>query len=109
MIKRILKWTARSFLGLVGLILVALIVVIAWNWQYAKAFPSILSAFTAKEYCTCRYVIGRSDQACRDYTKYFIHIDELRFDDAAKTVEVDALFHTNSARHLSEREGCRLD
>ncbi len=103
------RWLRRIVLGLFGLILMALLVVVAWNWRYARAFPDILSSFTAKEYCTCRYVIGRGDEACREYTEYFIPIGELRFDDEAKTVEVDALFRTNSARYLSERYGCRLE
>ncbi|MEO1017369.1 MAG: amidase [Pseudomonadota bacterium] len=103
------RWIGRIFLGLFGFVVLALAGVIVWNWEYSKAFPDILSAFTAKEYCTCRYVIGRGDAACRQYTKYFIPISQLRFDDESQTVEVDALFRSNSARYLSEREGCRLD
>lgn len=36
------------------------------NSGVIPSFPHMLRAYTAKEYCSCRFVIGRSDAACRN-------------------------------------------
>ena len=43
------------------LLLILLIALLGWIWQERVAlwaFPDIISAYTAKEYCSCRYVMN---------------------------------------------------
>lgn len=99
------RWLRRlGFALLVGLGLV-----VAANWTHLRAFPGILPAFTAKEYCSCRFVMGQDDGYCRLYVKQWLPYSELLADEAARQVTARGLGVTRSARWLSPREGCRLD
>ena len=51
---------------------VLLIVLLGWVWQERVAlwaFPDIISAYTAKEYCSCRYVMNNDAGYCRGYVR----------------------------------------
>lgn len=83
-----------------------------WLWTnrvHLAAFSGILPAFTAKEYCSCRFVMGQRDAACRRHVRQYLPIDTLVVDEAARRVIVHATAATRSARWLSTREGCRLE
>jgi hypothetical protein len=83
-----------------------------WTWRNRvdlAAFPGILPAFTAKEYCSCRFVMGQGDAACRRHVRQYLPIDTLVVDEAARRVTVRATAATRSARWFSTREGCRLE
>ncbi|MCW5505676.1 amidase, partial [Pseudomonas aeruginosa] len=46
---------------LLFLFVLGLLAALAWAWQnriHLAAFPAIIGAYTAKEYCSCRYVMG---------------------------------------------------
>lgn len=103
--RRRFRWLRRAGLALLALF----VVLVAANWRHIMAFPGILPAFTAKEYCSCRFVMRQGDAYCRDYTKQWLPIDTLLLDEAARRVTVHALGTTRSARWLSPREGCRLE
>ena len=97
---------------MLGVFLVLLLLVSSWvivNWRYVAAFPSILPSFYAKEFCSCRYVMERPLEACHDYARQWLPISGFRIDEARKRVEVEALGVTRAARHISGREGCRLE
>ena len=100
-------------LKVMALLLALLVLVLgAWSWQnreHLAAFPDILSAYTAKEYCSCRYVSGYSAQYCQGFVKQWLPLDSFAADDSARQVTATGLGRSNTARWLNERQGCRLD
>lgn len=102
-------WLRRHpFLGLLGLFLLALL---AWAWQARQAleaFPDILSAYTAKEYCSCRYVMRHPAAYCQGYVRQYLPLSGLRDDPATQQVTASGLGRSHGAAWLGERVGCRL-
>jgi hypothetical protein len=93
-----------------SLLLVMLAVAGVWSWQNRVAlgaFPGIISAYTAKEYCSCRYVMLNSDEYCRGYVKQYVP-SSLLDDPANKRVTAQGLGRSNVAAWQGERQGCRL-
>ncbi|WP_268797750.1 amidase [Pseudomonas huanghezhanensis] len=93
-----------SLLIFVALVLAALV------WQYRlqlQAFPDIISAYTAKEYCSCRYVMNNPVEYCQTYVKQWLP-SELHDDPARKIVSASGLGRSNSASWEGARQGCRL-
>jgi len=83
----------------------------AWyvaNREHVSAFQGVLSAYTAKEYCSCRYVMGFSEKYCLGYAKQYIPYSALTEDTAAKRVTVRGMGQSSTATWMSPREGCRL-
>ena len=99
------RWLKRLGLGL----LAALALLVAANWTHLRAFPGVLPAFYAKEFCSCRYVMGREDAYCHAYATQWLPISSFALDEAAKRVTVRGTGVTRSARWLGPREGCRLE
>ncbi|WP_460117357.1 amidase [Pseudomonas sp. S2_C03] len=99
----------RPFTAVGAFLLIALL---GWIWQERVAlwaFPDIISAYTAKEYCSCRYVMNNDAQYCRGYVKQWLPVSGFTDDSAAKRVSVEGLGRSNSAQWLGERQGCRLN
>ncbi|WP_024678330.1 hypothetical protein [Pseudomonas syringae] len=97
----------RPFSSLLLLIAAAL-AVLAWQYRVnLQAFPTIISAYTAKEYCSCRYVMNNSEAYCRSYAKQYVP-STLTDDAAQKKVVASGLGRTSSASWQGERQGCRL-
>jgi hypothetical protein len=93
-----------------GIVLVvALGVLVAYNWQDVRAFSGILPAFYAKEFCSCRFVVGQSVPFCHDYARQWLPINHFYLSEHKRCVTVTALGQTRSAGFLNRREGCRLD
>lgn len=83
--------------------------ILVWQHRVAlQAFPSIISAYTAKEYCSCRYVMNNSEAYCRGYVKQYVP-STLIDDPVRKTVKASGLGRGASATWLGVRQGCRLD
>jgi hypothetical protein len=97
----------RPFSSLLLLMLVAG-GALAWHYRVASgAFPGIISAYTAKEYCSCRYVMLNSADYCRGYVKQYV--PSSLFDDTVnKRVTAEGLGRRNVASWQGERRGCRL-
>ncbi|MDF0730650.1 amidase [Pseudomonas entomophila] len=92
-------------------LLVALALLLAWGWHERQAladFPGILSAYSAKEYCACRFVMGFDQAYCRGYVKQYLPLGLLEEDSAARTVLAEGLGRRNQAAWQGAREGCRL-
>lgn len=92
-------------------LLLILLALLLWGWSERaalSAFPGILSAYSAKEYCSCRYVTGFDGDYCRGYVKQYLPLSELRDDPAARRVFARGLGRDATAQWLSPREGCRL-
>lgn len=93
-----------STLIVIGAALLALV------WQYRvqlQAFLDIISAYTAKEYCSCRYVMEQPADYCRAYVKQWLP-SELQDDEVSKIVSADGLGRSNRAAWIGPRQGCRL-
>lgn len=96
---------------LLFLFVLGLLAALAWAWQnriHLAAFPAIIGAYTAKEYCSCRYVMGNSADYCRAYTQQYVPISGFFDDEARRRVTARGLGSTQTAAWLGPREGCRL-
>ncbi|NBA94698.1 amidase [Pseudomonas sp. R5(2019)] len=92
-------------------LLMALLALIVWGWRERvalQAFPGILSAYSAKEYCSCRYVMQMPGDYCAGYVKQYLPLSALRDDPALRRVTASGLGRSNSAIWVGERQGCRL-
>lgn len=95
---------------LLSLLALWLALLAIWTWQHRvalQAFPDIISAYTAKEYCSCRYVTGNPAEYCRSYVKQYVP-STLLDDETTRTVTASGLGRSNRAMWLGERQGCRL-
>ena len=94
-----------SLLVLVALLLFGL------GWQnrvHLVAFPDIISAYTAKEYCSCRYVMDNPADYCVSYASQWVPLSGFFDDPQRKHVTASGLGRSNTAAWLGPRMGCRL-
>ena len=91
------------------LLLAMLLGWMAYERENLWAFPDIISAYTAKEYCSCRYVMNNDAGYCRGYVKQWLPTSGFTDDASSKTITVSGLGRSHSAQWLSERQGCRLN
>lgn len=97
---------ARLALAAIVLLLVAAAVPL---WPHLRAFPGVLPAFYAKEFCSCRYVMRQDLARCHAYASQYVPITSFVLDESARRVTVRATGTERSARWLGPREGCRLE
>lgn len=84
---------------------------LAWAWHERQAladFPGILSAYSAKEYCSCRFVMGFDQAYCRGYVQQYLPLALLEEDSAGRLVSAEGLGRRHQAAWLGARAGCRL-
>jgi hypothetical protein len=94
------------------LMMTLLVAPLGWIWMERvalQAFPGIISAYTAKEYCSCRYVMQQPVDYCHGYVKQSVPISELLETPEAKRITVSGLGRSHSARWMGTRQGCRLE
>lgn len=93
------------------LLIPIMLLFVVWAWQnraHLQAFPGIIAAYSAKEYCSCRYVSQQPVDYCLGYVEQYVPLSEL-FDDAAhKRVTARGLGSRQSAQWLGARQGCQL-
>ena len=98
----------RPFSSLLLLILL-LLAALAWkNRTHLQAFPDIIGAYSAKEYCSCRYVANNPAQYCQAYVAQYVPLSGFFDDQTSKRVTARGLGSTQSAQWLSPRQGCQL-
>ncbi|MBK5002198.1 hypothetical protein IAE37_004474 [Pseudomonas sp. S31] len=93
------------------LLLLVLLALLGWAWHERQAladFPGILSAYSAKEYCSCRFVMGFDAAYCRGYVKQWLPLGLLEEDGAQRRVTAEGLGRRNQAQWQGAREGCSL-
>ncbi len=64
-------------------LLLLIVALLGWAWLERQAladFPGILSAYSAKEYCSCRFVMGFDEAYCRGYVKQWLPLSRLEED-----------------------------
>ena len=70
----------------------------------------LLTAYRAKDMCSCMFVQGRDEDYCRDWTKASPNLASLSVDTEAKTVYTEALqYWSATARFVDAKQGCVLD
>ena len=91
------------------LVIAFLLAALAWqNRAHLQAFPGIIGSYSAKEYCSCRYVAENPADYCQAYVAQYVPLSGF-FDDAAnKRVTARGLGSTQSAQWLGQRQGCQL-
>jgi hypothetical protein len=98
----------RKVFGRLLLVVVIALVALVWQNRVAlQAFPSIIGAYTAKEYCSCRYVMDNPAEYCVGYVKQWVP-GTLSDDSAQKRVTASGMGRTSSAVWKSQRQGCQL-
>lgn len=94
-----------------SLLILLVMVLLGWGWQERvalQAFPDIIGAYSAKEYCSCRYVMSNPAEYCRAYVQQYLPTSAF-FDDApSKRVTASGMGRTHTAGWIGERQGCRL-
>ena len=91
---------------------VGLVVIGAWviaNRRSLADFPSIISSFYAKQMCSCLFVVGQTEDHCRNEARQYVPISGYDIDWQARSVTVRGLGRSNRARYVGERYGCVLD
>ncbi|KAA0943403.1 MULTISPECIES: amidase [unclassified Pseudomonas] len=94
-----------------SLMIVLMLALLGWVWHERanlQAFPDIIAAYTAKEYCSCRYVQGNPAEYCQGYVKQYVPTSAFVDNTEKRLVIVSGLGRTHSAQWLDERQGCRL-
>lgn len=94
-----------------ALLLLILLLLAALGWQnraHLQAFPDIIGAYSAKEYCSCRYVANNPAQYCEAYVAQYVPLSGFFDDVAHKRVTARGLGRTQSAQWLNPRQGCQL-
>ena len=89
----------------------SLILALMWagaNYKHLRSFPGIISAFYAKEFCSCYYVMERSEKSCENYARQFIAVKDLRIDEGNKSISVTGLGQSSEAVYTGKRFGCIL-
>lgn len=99
---------SRAFRVLVMLLLLIIVALIWQNRVALNAFPNIISAYTAKEYCSCRYVMGNPADYCRGYVKQYVSASLI--DDAEhKSVSAEGMGESATAVWRGQQQGCVLE
>ncbi|TNE97858.1 MAG: hypothetical protein EP326_10765 [Deltaproteobacteria bacterium] len=87
-----------KYIGLISLMLVLT------SCEFNKAFSSSF----AKEYCSCRYVVGQTKEHCKEYAQNFIPPWSIKENVEKKYVTVSNMFKTTTASYVSKRYGCSI-
>ena len=70
----------------------------------------LVTSYTAKDFCSCLFVMGMSEDYCRRWTKANPAVATVRVDHQERTVQTAAaLLWGEKARFVNEREGCVLE
>lgn len=103
------SWVRRRPVS--SLLLLLLAVLLAWVWHERlalRAFPDILGAYSAKEYCSCRYVMQNPADHCLGYVRQYLPLSQFVDEPEHRRVTARGLGRSHSAAWIGEREGCRL-
>ena len=91
------------------LLIVLLLVALAWqNRTHLQAFLGIIGAYSAKEYCSCRYVANNPADYCEAFVAQYVSLSGFFDDPVNKRATARGLGSTQSAQWLGVRQGCQL-
>src|SRR5579863_8434558 len=69
----------------------------------------LLMGFSAKETCSCAFVVGQTDAYCTAFGQQPPYVVTLTFDHTAKTVTADVNTGMTRTARLTAGGGCSLD
>ncbi|HYO69581.1 MAG TPA: hypothetical protein VEU33_26250 [Archangium sp.] len=70
----------------------------------------LVTSYTAKDFCSCLFVMQMSEEYCRRWTAASPAVATLTVDDEERSVQTAAaLLWGEKARFVSERDGCVLE
>lgn len=72
-------------------------------------FPKVVSAFYAKEVCSCLFVVEQIENYCHEYGKQIIPIWTKEIDYKEKKVKAYGLWESTTAGFISKRAGCQIE
>lgn len=105
-----MRRTLRAVGALLAVAVFGLILYVGLNWRVLSTFPQMPSSYEAKEYCSCRWVSGRSDTFCAQYVhQTTVPMQGREIDEATRSVTSTSLWQSNSARLVDDQRGCVLD
>ncbi len=105
MMRRILK----RALQVLGLAVISGLLFLLVNFKHSAAFPSIISSFYSKEFCSCYFVTEGTVEQCHNFARQWVPIQSFTLDKEKRTVTVKGLFVSTTARYTGDRYGCVLD
>lgn len=76
--------------------------------KYTVGLLRIASSFAAKEACSCRYVSGRSEEACLAYIKVSPNVARAHFKKDGTVVAKSLGMGRVTAKYIDEANGCRV-
>jgi hypothetical protein len=76
---------------------------------YQNSDLDLLAGFTAKEYCSCFFVVGQTQDFCDQFIKQSPPIGTVSIDQKNKKVTSHALFNSRTAHWVSDKFGCILE
>ncbi|WP_426416270.1 hypothetical protein [Aestuariirhabdus sp. LZHN29] len=79
------------------------------RWNFVQAFPDLISAYYAKEYCSCYFVVGNDEAYCHAYVEQWMPISDFQLNREQGWVQVSGLGRTNRASYFGLRQGCGLE
>lgn len=71
--------------------------------------PGLISAYYAKEYCSCHFVMKQDESYCHEHASQVIPISHKEVDELKQTVTAKALGYEYVAAYMGEQEGCLLN
>ncbi len=89
-------------------LLVALAIWLFLNRAHLLALPASVSAFYAKEFCSCHFVVGNNKAYCHDFADPGYPVYDVLIDSKRKRVSVSAFGFENQAQYTDRRYGCHL-
>jgi hypothetical protein len=99
----------KRVLQALGLAVVGALLFLLVNFKHSAAFPSIISSFYSKEFCSCYFVTEGTVEQCHNFAKQWVPIQSFTLDKEKRTVTVKGLFVSTTARYTGDRYGCVLD
>lgn len=93
-----------------GMVLFFLFVlIVAWgviNRSHILAMAQGVSSYYSKEFCSCYFVVGNSEQYCHGYLDVGYPISSFSIDQNNKTIDVSAFGFENKAHYFGKKYGC---
>jgi len=77
--------------------------------KYDAGLLKLASGVTAKEVCSCLFVMEMDEAWCQEWTRVSPDISKFKVDYDAKTVKGRALLARTTARYTGAREGCVIE
>jgi hypothetical protein len=76
--------------------------------QGCSPILKVISAHFAKEFCSCYYVVGQSQNYCESYVDEYIPVSGYEILESTKEIIARGLGQESAARFISQKFGCRL-